>query len=85
MNQQGTTYSSVIVIVCKTGNLAETNFTKRAGKGGVMNCVVFSPSADLKQPRIVDDHSLDVTLNHMRQRPEPEGRKSSVLLWYVQL
>ena len=27
----------VIVIVCKTGNLAETNFTKRAGKGGVMN------------------------------------------------
>ena len=29
--------SSVLVIVGKTGNLAETNFTKRAGKGGVMN------------------------------------------------
>ena len=39
----------------------------------------LSPSADLKQPRIVDDHSLDVTLNHMRTKPEPEGRKSSVL------
>ena len=37
MNQQETTYSSVLVIVCKTGNLAETNFTKRTGKGSVMN------------------------------------------------
>ena len=25
------------MIVCKTGNLAETNFTKRTGKGSVMN------------------------------------------------
>ena len=39
----------------------------------------LSPSADRKQPRIVDEHSLDVTLNHMRTKPEPEGRKSSVL------
>ena len=37
MNKQETTYSLVLVIVCKTGNLAETNFTKRAGKDGVMN------------------------------------------------
>ena len=37
MNQQETTYSSVFVIVCKTRNPAETNFTKRAGKGGEMN------------------------------------------------
>ena len=37
MNQQETTYCSVLVIVRKAGNLAETNFTKRAGKGGVIN------------------------------------------------
>ena len=37
MIKQETIYSSVLVIVCKTGNLAETNFTRQAGKGSVMN------------------------------------------------
>ena len=44
-HQQETTFSSVPLSACKTGNCAEMNFTNRAGKGGVVNWM----SANIKQ------------------------------------